>query len=100
MVAVHEKCLIFIFILGNMIQRIVVICNSSEILNQWLNFLQSYNVRCLSPVSNPSTKSTLNRISPSHGLQARTSHSPTNFLHSNVSILYTVYKVILIFMVC
>lgn len=77
----------FIFILGNMIQRFVVNCASAEILNQWLNFLQSYNVRSLSPASNTSSRSTLNRISPSHGLQTRSSHSPTNFLHSNVSII-------------
>lgn len=77
----------FIFILGNMIQRFIVSCTSAEILNQWLNFLQSYNVRSLSPASNTS-RSTLNRISPSHGLQTRSSHSPTNFLHTNVSIIF------------
>lgn len=71
-----------------MIQRIIVICTSADILNQWLNFLQSYNVKNLSPVSNAVSRTTpSNRVSPSHGSQIRTSSlSPTNLLHTNVSI--------------
>ncbi|KFM63465.1 Rho guanine nucleotide exchange factor 7, partial [Stegodyphus mimosarum] len=60
-----------------MIQRIVVVSSSAEILNQWLNSFRSNNVKSISPTSF-SRPSTISRHSPSHTTPMRTSISPNS----------------------
>ncbi|XP_054712680.1 rho guanine nucleotide exchange factor 7-like isoform X2 [Uloborus diversus] len=69
---------------GHMIQRFIVVCSTPDALNQWLNVLQNYKVKCLSPSPNSSFVS-LSHPSPSHAAQLKVSPTTNNPLLSQSS---------------